>query len=214
MKYIDKKSEPPEFKAWKSKARKTSPKWKTLRGKVKQKVNESLLGEQGGLCCYCEIEVNMERGHIDHLLPQCAHPECVFEYGNLLYSCPERSKEDMGERDTEGKVPQTCGHAKGNNILPITPLDKDCETHFIYTEAGYIFGKTKEASETILILNLNGSQRICNRRRNIYEEICECKSILTPDEFDLWINAELQRKPDGTFKPFWTTIKYAAGLYT
>ena len=214
MKYIDKKSEPPEFKAWKSKARKVPPKWKTLRGKVKQKVNESLLEEQGGLCCYCKIEVDREHGHIDHLLPRHDHHELVFAYSNLLYSCPEKTKEDREEEDTEKKVPQTCGHAKGNNELPITPRDKDCEKYFIYTEYGDIRGKNDDARETIRILNLNGSQLVCNRRQSIYEETRETKNTLTPEEFDQWINSVLQRQSDGTFEPFWTTIKYAAGLYT
>ena len=40
------------------------------------------------------------------------------------------------------------------------------------------------------------------------------KELLSPAEFDLWISAELKRQPDGMFRPFWTTIKYAAGLYT
>jgi len=124
-----------------------------------------------------------------------------LNYDNILYSCPENPR----------NVPNTCGHAQGNKTPSISPLDEDCETHFTYSEDGRISGKNDQARDTIRMLNLNGSRRLCESRRLVFEETRNNKNILSPHEFGRWLNNELKRQPVGTFKPYWTTIQYAAG---
>jgi uncharacterized protein (TIGR02646 family) len=208
MKRIIKKEEPKEFIDWKLNWE-TPPDWQTFDGKpIKQSVKETLLKEQGYICCFCENRVTMDQGHIAHLLDRKQHPELVLEYGNMLYSCPENQR---GE-------PQTCGHAQGNRKLPISPLDEDCENHFIYDgETGEILprensNKFSDAQETIRILNLNASKVLCKKRLEAYHETENNKVELTIDEFEVWINNILKRNIENKFTPFWTTIKYAAQI--
>jgi uncharacterized protein (TIGR02646 family) len=200
MKYITKTTEPTEFTTWKETWRSTGiePGWAEFDGtSMKQTVKAELLDEQGHLCCFCEAPVEMKSGHIAHLLDRHNHSTLALDYDNLLYSCPENPH----------NTPQTCGHAQGNKILPITPLHADCETYFAYTEDGRIHGKDNKAGETIRILNLNGSKQLCESRRIVYEET---QAMILSNK---WSRTDLERQ-DGMFKPFWTTIKYAAGLYT
>ncbi|MDR0611608.1 MAG: TIGR02646 family protein [Planctomycetaceae bacterium] len=206
MKRIIKNKEPKEFSDWKLNWQ-TPPDWETFDSKpIKQSVKRILLEEQGAICCFCENRVTMNHGHIAHLLDRKQHPELILEYGNMLYSCPENPR---GE-------PQTCGHAQKNRKLPISPLDADCELHFIYDEeTGAILpqknsNKFTEANETIRILNLNGSKVLREKRLAVYQETKNNKIELTNNEFEVWLNHILKRNSENKFTPFWTTIKYAA----
>jgi uncharacterized protein (TIGR02646 family) len=206
MKRIIKNNEPKEFIDWKSNWE-TPPDWEAFDGKpIKQLVKKSLLEEQGSICCFCENRVTINHGHIAHLRDQKKYPELVLEYENLFYSCPENPK----------KEPQTCGHAQKNKILPISPLDEDCENLFIYDrETGNILPKKNsnkftEAAETIRILNLNGSDILRKKRLAVYQETKTNMAELTNDEFEIWLNSILNRDSENKFTPFWTTIKYAA----
>jgi len=211
MKHIVKNPEPPEFIEWKEEFRNTGiePGWGEFDGKpIKQTVKAALIKEQGGLCCFCEslIPADTSRyGHIAHWEAKAKDksPYKALEYDNLLYSCS----------DNQMKIPSTCGVAQKEETPPISPLDEDCETHFAYSESGNILGKNDHAQETIRMLNLNGSKRLRDSRRLVFEETRNNKRILLPHEFDRWLDNELKRQSDGTFKEYWTTIKYAAGLY-
>lgn len=149
----------------------------------------------------------MDHGHIAHLHAQADHEDLALAYDNLLYSCPENKRAE----------PQTCGHAQGRKELPISPLDADCETRFAYTATGSIIPRIEddeEAMETIRILNLDDRRSVLRKlRAEAFQVIDEFRQMITPDEFTLWIGEHLKRQPDGTFRPFWTTRKYAAGLY-
>ena len=218
MKNIIKNPEPTTLVEWKSNWPDLVPGWNEFDSNTKQtdgtsikhKVKMALLEEQGGLCCFCESEVSIDCGHIAHLLDRNGHPELALEYDNLLYSCPENEK--------RYKIPQTCGHAQGNRVLPITPLADDCEQRFIYTATGAIAPRDEndvEAKQTIEILNLNDRKAIFRKHRaKAFQTVDEARQEKSPAEFEHWIDAELKRQSDGTFKPYWTTIKFAAGYYT
>ena len=210
MKHIAKNPEATEFtdwkKEWKRNNKNVAPGWGEFDGKpMKQIVKVALIEEQGGLCCFCESRVGMDSGHIAHLLDRSNHPELALEHNNMLYSCLENPK----------GVPQTCGQSQGNKTLPITPLDADCEQRFIYTETGAIAPRDEndvKAIQTIRILNLDDKRAVFRGdRAKAYQSVEKARQEMTPDDFSLWINAELEQKP---FKPFWTTIKYAADLYS
>ena len=217
MKRIVKNPEPTAFANWKTNWSHT-PGWdefdqgtKQADGtSIKEKVKAALIEEQGGICCFCEKKFKRDHGHIDHLRAK-SKPEnlgLVLAYNNLLYSCPENPK---------GK-PQTCGHAQGEETPPITPLDADCELRFIYSVSGAILPRSRnddEAIQTIALLNLNDEQAVFyGKRAEAYKEIMEKQKTLPPEVFKHWITNMLKRQPDGTFKEFWTTRKYAAGLYS
>lgn len=207
MKQIIKQAEQQTFAQWKARWRESGiiPGWGEFDGTpIKQIIKETLLAEQGHICCFCESRVKVDHGHIAHLRDRVGHPEQALDYDNLLYSCPENPR----------KIPQTCGHSQGNRVLPITPLDQDCESRFIYTEVGEIVPRDeddKDAIQTINMLNLNDRRSGFQRNRGeIFQTIRDYRQKLSESEFDLWMNSELARQADGMFNPFWTTRKYAA----
>src|SRR5579872_1086290 len=63
--------------------------WKELQNPEKGMLHESLLQEQGYLCCYCERRITRSDSHIEHLKPQSLeeYKYLRFEYFNLLASC-------------------------------------------------------------------------------------------------------------------------------
>lgn len=71
------------------------------------------------------------------------------------------------------------------------------------------------AQDTIRILNLNDERSLHReRRREIIETVINLMKECSAQDFLAWIERELDRQPDGTFKSFWTTRKYAANLYS
>ncbi len=200
MKRIEKNTEPQEFIDWKKNGHPKT--WRRFHRHtpIKKKVQASLKQEQGYLCCFCESVIS-DRGHIAHVLAKSNHEALALDYSNLLYSCAE----------TPHGEPNTCGHAQGTSLLPISPLDADCESHFAFGGDGSILALDDKANETNLILNLNGSKNLRDGRRAAYEETFDKKTTSSPAEFDSWVTEVLSRDAEGRFKkPFWTTIKYVA----
>ena len=204
MRYIE-KAGPDEFTEWKDQGDANwDPGWDDFDGKpIKQVVKRALLNEQGYLCCYCEDRVDEEHGHIEHLKPREHYKESALNYENLLYSCREMPK----------GVPSTCGHArKHNEPVPVSPLNPDCESRFIYNEIGEIQPRDKndhEAAETIRILNLNAFS-LRDARAEIYEEVASKCAVCSVETFGEWISDELSRDEHNRLTPFWGTKKYVA----
>lgn len=141
MKHIKKGREPKEFTEWKGLANENwQPSYDDLRNPEKTIVKNALMEEQGYICCYCEQELIETDSHIEHLLPQDSYPEKALDFSNMLRSCQDKLKK--GE-------PRHCGNLKGDDELPISPLDEDCERYFKYTYDGYIEPVNEKARTTI-----------------------------------------------------------------
>lgn len=106
MKYIKKGQAPQTFTDWKSQENENwQPNWDNLRGKEKSAVYDTLLKEQGYICCYCGRRISRETSHIEHLKPRTNYPDLAIEYVNLLASC-------QGESEQPPPIPLHCGHKK------------------------------------------------------------------------------------------------------
>lgn len=175
---------------------------------VKEEVRQSLVSEQGGLCCYCGKRILPDyHSIIEHLYPkglkQYSHLQ--LEYTNLLCSC------DGGESDRKGKskaekrkFPSFCDDKKNNRVLSLTPLDPDCETQFSYDEEGHIYGETDAAREAIEILGLD-----CSPLVNLRKAAIDPYLSLELDE-EGW-NAEiadLSQRHSGNFRSFCFAVIY------
>ncbi len=175
---------------------------------VKEEVRQSLVSEQGGLCCYCGKRIFPDyHSIIEHLYPkglkQYSHLQ--LEYTNLLCSC------DGGESDRKGKskaekrkFPSFCDDKKNNHVLSLTPLDPDCETQFSYDEEGHIYGETDAAREAIEILGLD-----CSPLVNLRKAAIDPYLSLELDE-EGW-NAEiadLSQRHSGNFRSFCFAVIY------
>lgn len=133
--------------------------------------------------------------HVEHFRPQAQNQDLSLAYNNLHASC-------------NGDNRRHCGHKKENNFdakRMISPLEKDCESHFRYQQDGTIqpAEKTDEAAEyTITKLNLN-DKRLCRAREN---------ALWTFNVFQL--NGEEKQRELKKFEcseelpPYWDAIKH------
>ncbi|KRC06172.1 hypothetical protein ASE23_27205 [Rhizobium sp. Root73] len=142
MKHSNKMLPPPEFVAWLGKeCADWKPTYKGLSGTPMTAVRESLLAEQGHVCCYCGRPLKDGDGHIDHFWPQ-AHfdgvsgPDFTLNYNNFFRSCGP-----PGNHGVPKQRPSTCGDSKKNwydNVASILPSDPGCEERFTFGQSGKI----------------------------------------------------------------------------
>lgn len=163
MRYITKHTEPAFFREWKSRRSEDwVPTYTNLQKPEKPLLHRTLIDEQEGLCCYCQSMVTPADSHIEHLQPRTLYPELQLDYDNLLCSC--------GRPHGAASMPDHCGHAKAEKELPITPLQPDCDVHFIYSSDGTISPADEldtAAAETIRILKLNSEELVAGRKATI-----------------------------------------------
>ena len=101
MKFIDKSKEPEEFTNWKALANQDwQPNWDNFQKPEKNIVHNSLLQEQGYICCYCGRRISRQDSHIEHLKPRNQYPELALNYHNILASC---------QKEVKPKEPIHCG---------------------------------------------------------------------------------------------------------
>ena len=199
MKYIKKTFPPTSLEKYKTIERAC---YDDMPPETKDEVRNSLINEQGWLCCYCGKRIVPDHlSVIEHLLPkgipQFSHLQ--LEYGNLLCSC------DGGENDRKGKTktekrefPQHCDDKKNNAILKITPLDNNCEEHFSYDEEGNIYGDNSEADDAINVLGLDCSTLTHLRQAAIEPYV---KYEASKSEW-LEIIEDMKQLHNGQFRPF------------
>ena len=188
MKFIKKKGEPDSFSRWKEMANADwQPSWNNLRDNdanvpqfmPKTDLHESLLYEQGYICCYCGRRIYKASSHIEHFKPRQKFPELSLDYSNLLASCPGYPEEEDTKALTQFQSPQAhCGQKKGNWYDPhltVSPLSDNCEKYFRYIASGEILpvndpAMHAAAKNTICELGLDhpGLER---QRKKAIEEI-------------------------------------------
>jgi len=166
MKHIVKDQDTPGFDEWNARANDDwQPTYEDLSGTIKEEVKNSLMKEQGYICCYCERRLTDDDSHIEHFNPRSNNAANPLDYTNMLCSCQNRL--EQGE-------PRHCGHLKGDwfdNQLLVSPLDPDCEGRFAYTADGKIQPATKSsdaARMTIVKLGLN-INKLCALRNKAIE---------------------------------------------
>jgi hypothetical protein len=89
MRFIQKGNEPPSFSVWKQQSIDDCPStWENFRKPQKPEVLDSLLQEQGFICCYCGQVIDRKHSHIEHFQPRTHYPSLSVDYSNLLACCP------------------------------------------------------------------------------------------------------------------------------
>ncbi|MCM5557248.1 retron system putative HNH endonuclease [Pleomorphomonas sp. JP5] len=179
MKFSAKRPAPKAFVDWLEQENNDwKPTYSQLSGPPMQAVQQSLLEEQGYVCCYCgrRLPLDGSEGHIDHFWPQSRFNGTTaddrrLDYNNFFRSCGPR-----GQRGVPTGRPSTCGEAKGdwydihNSILPSDP---GCERRFVYGQTGAVKPSNpddKAALNMIKQLNLN-DRALDYERSVIIEEI-------------------------------------------
>lgn len=161
MRYIQKGTEPLSFTQWKKSHPGAS--YNDLDGSAKQDLKQSLINEQKSLCCYCERLITRDNSHIEHFKPKSdkRYKHLELDYNNLHASCFRFNPDDKELRQ--------CGHKKGHYISTtlLSPLDKNCSTHFTYTLDGEIHAIDSIGEEAIKVYNLNSKLLIESRQQLI-----------------------------------------------
>ena len=183
MKTIYKNDEPQEILQWKSKFKNKNgrePRYSDLNEveNLPHKIllKNSLLSEQGHICCYCCKPIDTKNSHIEHIRPKerDEYRAISLEYENLLASC-------QGYHDRE----ENCGHSKDNAFneeLFVSPLEENCESLFEFSNRGKIkaVDGNERAGYTIELLNLDTEQ--LNAARTEVMWVSGAMDELTEDE--------------------------------
>jgi uncharacterized protein (TIGR02646 family) len=142
----------------------------------KATVQNLLLDEQYGLCCYSELRADLEGFgyHIEHIRPKSSYPELTFVYTNLAASALSSDNLQIIKQEA------FSGHAKLSAYDPdlfISCRDADCARYFVYLSDGRVVANDSlsnrekdRANYTINLLNLN-SPYLVNRRRRWHDEL-------------------------------------------
>jgi len=209
MKYIQKNNPPKELSHWKAKQKPLGVNYDydNLPDPPKTIVHDSLLQEQGYICCYCCCQIKRKNSHIEHLEPQSQSkddPALTIDYTNLLASCG--SQKDW---------PDHCGNKRKNLAIKISPLKPTCESFFKYEGSGRILPlkqedtqKEKDAEDTIKVLGLNNDFLIKAREETI-DFLQETFENLEISEYQKNKLAEkLLRLNEGKYEAFCPVISY------
>lgn len=162
MKYIKKGESPQSLEEYKKTEGASYEDLNKNHTWIKREIKNSLITEQGGICCYCGTRIEQTDSVIEHFKPKARDlfPELQLEYSNLLASC-------FGgqiDKRTNRRFPLCCDASKKYRVIEVSPTDPDCESCFKYDDEGNIYGTTPEARHAIQILNLNNEVQK-NRRR-------------------------------------------------
>ncbi|MBR8828894.1 MAG: TIGR02646 family protein [Gomphosphaeria aponina SAG 52.96 = DSM 107014] len=208
MKYIKKEQPPQTFTHWKAQENEDwKPHWDNFRGKEKFAVHNTLLKEQGYICCYCGRRISSKTSHIEHLKPRTNYPNLALEYGNLLASC-------QGESEEPPPIPVHCGHKKKDwydKQLMVSPLDNNCADFFRFTEAGEILPKNdpdkQAAITTIERLGLN-IDKLKKMRKKAIEAILD---VIEKEEIEALIKGFETPDLEGKYEEFSGALIYILG---
>ena len=208
MKHIIKYSEPQTFTDWKALANEDwQPSYNDLSGYSKKAVKDSLMEEQGYLCCYCERRLTPEDSHIEHLRPQSDLAVDPLDFANMLCSCQNQ----LNKGD-----PRHCGNLKDDwfvTLLLVSPLDSGCESRFSFIGNGAIkpsLSTDTVATETITRLGL-AIPKLNALRAYAIEPFLE--ETLNEDDMRRFVSGYLEKDGNGLYGEFWTTIRYLFGDY-
>jgi uncharacterized protein (TIGR02646 family) len=203
MKHINKGKEPASLLSYRKQPQATYEDYRE-----KDELRESLLKEQGYICCYCMERITKDNMKIEHWRPQTPYPQLQLDYQNLLAAC----------NGNEGKPPelQHCDTKKGDKEIIISPTDshKNCEQYLKYSSNGRIYSENldidKDLNET---LNLNLPTLVKNRNQAFKAVIQQLTSIRGKDA--AWSVQEVKRKIqvyengiDGKYESYCQMIVY------
>ncbi|MCC7300982.1 MAG: TIGR02646 family protein [Verrucomicrobia bacterium] len=174
MRRIEKRAEPQELTQWRA-ANQADPGggginygYALLRqsSAVVNRLVDSLLAEQGGLCAYTGRRIDRDSTHVEHLRPQTpwkAHRGLDVTYSNLVGCWPQPN----GPRGQYGAHPKEDWPAPGQEAHFVSPLSNGCEARFIFNQRGEIKTTDAAAAETVRRLKLDHHLLTALRRAEI-----------------------------------------------
>ena len=153
--------------------------------KIRTKILQDLLQEQGYICAYCMRRISLENATIEHIIGQSYKDEDGKEkdtdYDNMLAVCNGNYCEKENHCDKSRSESQSKGRVK----LFITPLSKLQMENIKFTHSGKIYynnldEESEENFDLNKVLNLN-CENIKEKRKRIINMV---KSLLGKYKFD------------------------------
>jgi uncharacterized protein (TIGR02646 family) len=188
MKFIEKGTEPAEWKAYRS-----TP---GVAFSAIAELQESLLKEQGNLCCYCMTRIDEGKMKVEHWKPRKAYPELILEYSNLMAAC-------TGDFCSE----QHCDTLKGHTEIAINPVDKknNVEAIIKYSwSTGAIEVAEPYRMDVYETLNLNHPILRENRKKTLDAlfKVLSTNKKYTESEYNKQLKKFTDRDKQGMFHPY------------
>lgn len=157
--------------------KKSGGNYDNISTETKKELRESLISEQGYVCCYClkripENKADLHHTKIEHFKCQHNYSQLDLEYYNLHLAC----KGNQGQSEKF----QTCDTAKANkDILSFSLIDNSLNGNIHYAKDGTVFSEQKKIETEINeILQLNNDQDVKKARERIRRGISESIKIL------------------------------------
>lgn len=212
MKYVIKGQSPVSFEQWKGQANEEwQPSYSLLANPEKRELHQTLLVEQGWVCCYCGRGIEIEKSHIEHFRPQEHYSELELCFENLHASCL---------RQLEPRTPLSCGHAKKSDFDEtrfISPQDPKCESRFKYNALGEIIPADASDQSAVYMIGLLklDSPELKGQRFEAIEKALPPTFLATLSDEELKLMRDKYRAPDpdGKLTPFGHVVSRYAAQY-
>ena len=204
MRYIQKRNQPPEsIRKWCELQEPVGVNLDYQSFARKPELRAELIAEQFGLCAYTGTplderlsgykarEQNLAfQPHIEHIKPRSVCQQELEARGGT-YGCEVR--EDMDHRNLvaalevkrKPPVPSEVfgAAARGDKLLPVTPVQPDCESRFCYHGNGKISGEDPQAAATVELLKLDHAT-LEGWRRGAIAGFFPLDEVLTREEIE------------------------------
>ena len=205
MKYIVKGTEPQELTDFVADANPDwTPTYRGLTGIAKSALKESLMKEQGYICCYCERTLTENDSHIEHFKPQNDPGVDPLDFTNMLCSC---------QKNLPKGADRHCGNLKGgwfDGTLLVSPMNSSCENKFGFKGDGTIYAIENDSAAETTIEKLGlGINKLNNSRKLAIDPFLD--DSLSESEFKLFVEGYLQIDSEGKYDPFPSTIEHLFG---
>jgi uncharacterized protein (TIGR02646 family) len=161
MRSIEKGSEPQILSKWKKKNKAGT--YADLSHEERQAIRQACLEEQHYLCAYCCQSIGKKAADCtnEHVQPRDKAPKRQLDFTNIVASCSQTHQ---------------CNQARGNELLPLTPLMPECETELKFFINGRVEGLSDRANKAIQTLNLGDHER--NNRKLVTRRKAAIQTLL------------------------------------
>lgn len=167
-------------------------------------VHNSLRQEQQGLCCYCEIQVRDNGGHIEHMEPRSRNQARTYDYTNLTFSCNGGTIEHCGHyKDDRAHNP---GYA-WDDARFVPPHDPATAKLFQYLPDGSITPMAEDLDKATYLIGYLGLDcaRLTHRRREHARSLVDTLGDQPDQGLVAWLRQDhLQVDESGQLKQFYS----------
>ena len=137
---------------------------------MKREIQEALVNEQFGLCCYCMQRISLDSVRVEHKLSQSKHSDLSLKYENMAGACSD----SVGLE----KCKQHCDIYKDGEDF--TYDFSSIQDTIQYEPQGIIKSRDPELNRQINeVLNLN-TQGLKNLRKGVYDAVSRFLTKHTP----------------------------------